>query len=99
MIISDLSYIEVLSGPNNIVGGFSLADYLTDYLPIFSTASSNNATTSLSAPDGNMTASSEIFSTNSSEGGDSVRVSIFTQGGGQAASFAQSGDLVTSLSF
>jgi hypothetical protein len=98
MIVSDLDHIEVISETKSVLGGFCLTDYMTGFLPTFSSDSSDNTATKLSAKGGNVTAASGSFSTrSSSEGGDSVRVSIFTQGGGQAASFAQSGDLVTSL--
>lgn len=101
MIISDLDHMEVISETKSVLGGFCLSDYMTGFLPTFSSDSLDNTASNLSAKgaDGTTgTTPSGSFSTSSSsEGGDSVRVSIFTQGGGQAASSAQSGDLVTSL--
>ena len=97
MIISNLDHMEVISETKNVLGGSCLTDFITGFLPTFSSNSSDNTATNLSAK-GVTTALGSFSTSSSSGGGDSVRVSIFTQGGGQAASFAQSGDLVTSLS-
>jgi hypothetical protein len=96
MIISDLNHFEVITEPNKVVGGlnFALSDYLNTGLSDF-TADFLNDISSRFSKYGDSVSSLETSSQSFlSEDNNRVSISISTQGGGQASSFAKANDLI-----